>query len=1139
MALITSTTALNKLKWGSDRFNAGATNGSNQPYITRDIPGVNVNNPNPTLFNDGGDLPAKTGIDFLLRNGFRAPADALADVSRLFQMFTDTRSPNGILFTAAQNLLSRTAVKTEASTGIAYAGGAINGGIYTPLSTLAQAGLGFTGTHLNLMGLDPTGLTGGSLNGYFETVKKLNDPVNFSQKEGTANNQVRNPLFSIDNLLPQILGSGAAAEGNGLINGEIGELLFDNDGDFENRLINLKVSKIASATEDVNIMSYGGGPGSILGVGKTHIKFADQRTGVNNSLAVSDPTYFYGTSGKNHYNLNPQSKDFIKKLGASIYAQKLFRAEEDKEEIISYNENEIIGNQNNFQSTIRNAELVTDGFFDTDNPSFTTNQTDNFSIFFRPDPNQINYFNKLGASISAEGIDIYVDKSQQQLENTNTTQSTTKNAKLSNIGFFDSIIIGKESEESNNILENNFSVFYKPYNIVNYLQKLGASVKAIASEFIPEGDKVLLDTEINENSLDSLNNPQSTLNSAEPTYLSSPLYGTGVDLQTYSKTSQDNNREINFFNTIADIGAKIRNPLFSINSLLPQILGSEGGTPNDEVEIEEKQSMVRSYDPASDFNNRLINLKLSKMANVDDNINIMSYDWGGGTENIRFADQRTGINNAVEISSPTYFYGSDGRNRYNLNPQSKDFLSKLGASIYAQQLFRAEEDREEILGFNTNEQILNENTFQSTIRNASLSTNGFFGVDANPNNFSIFRRPSNVYNELGKNQLFTVGASSLFITAFPSTEGDIYDEISRFGDGAIRNYENNVYQDNLVTIGSRNSGGPQWRNNTLTFTQQQLISQTSYQTNPQIQDFRKTIIESQEIQDFSSVLSLAPNYVTKAANRRVNRGDPGKTNKVNGQKDVFNYGLPANDTMALDKLTAMPMYDAAGPNPKFALNDFAKFRIAAINNEPGSGGKAVYMHFRAFIDGFSDSYNASWDPVKYSGRGDTLYNYTGFERGITMSFTVYAQSKAELIPMYKKLNYLASTLAPDYTKAGFMRGNLVRLTLGGYLYEQPGFISSLVYDVPQESTWEIAIDAVGGADSSVKELPHMIKVSNLSFTPIHNFLPQKPNKANNPNERYIALSKANNSRGNYADPYEMQLADGDGDTTGENDIFGE
>ena len=51
-----------------------------------------------------------------------------------------------------------------------------------------------------------------------------------------------------------------------------------------------------------------------------------------------------------------------------------------------------------------------------------------------------------------------------------------------------------------------------------------------------------------------------------------------------------------------------------------------------------------------------------------------------------------------------------------------------------------------------------------------------------------------------------------------------------------------------------------------------------------------------------------------------------------------------------------------------------------------------------------------------------------------------------------------------------MRGNLVRLTVGGYLYEQPGFITSLTYTVPQESTWEIAINEEGGSDTSVKEL---------------------------------------------------------------------
>ena len=217
------------------------------------------------------------------------------------------------------------------------------------------------------------------------------------------------------------------------------------------------------------------------------------------------------------------------------------------------------------------------------------------------------------------------------------------------------------------------------------------------------------------------------------------------------------------------------------------------------------------------------------------------------------------------------------------------------------------------------------------------------------------------------------------------------------------------------------------------------------------------------------------------------------------------------------------MYSSVGPDVNQPINDLVKFRIAAINNDR-SDGQAVYMHFRAFIDSMSDSYTSTWNPVNYVGRGDTLYNYGGFGRTISLGFTVAAQSKAELIPMYKKLNYLASTLAPDYTQAGFMRGNLVRLTIGGYLYEQPGFITSLTYDVPQESTWEIGLNEEGGSDSSVKELPHMIKVSGFSFTPIHTFLPEKPNNANNPDSRFIALSNAPNSRGNYNDEYRTYQA---------------
>ena len=149
------------------------------------------------------------------------------------------------------------------------------------------------------------------------------------------------------------------------------------------------------------------------------------------------------------------------------------------------------------------------------------------------------------------------------------------------------------------------------------------------------------------------------------------------------------------------------------------------------------------------------------------------------------------------------------------------------------------------------------------------------------------------------------------------------------------------------------------------------------------------------------------------------------------------------------------------------------------------------MHFRAFIDSFNDSYNASWGDVRYLGRGEKFYNYNGFDRTITLSFTVAAQSKQELIPMYKKLNYLASNLAPDYSPFGYMRGPLVQLTVGGYLYEQVGFITALAYDIPNDSPWEIGINDAGDSDSSVKELPHRINISSFSFTPIHNFVPQK------------------------------------------------
>ena len=149
------------------------------------------------------------------------------------------------------------------------------------------------------------------------------------------------------------------------------------------------------------------------------------------------------------------------------------------------------------------------------------------------------------------------------------------------------------------------------------------------------------------------------------------------------------------------------------------------------------------------------------------------------------------------------------------------------------------------------------------------------------------------------------------------------------------------------------------------------------------------------------------------------------------------------------------------------------------------------MTFRAFLGSFSDSYNSTINSQQYVGRGENFYTYGGFSRKISLSWTVAALSKQELIPMYKRLSYLASNTAPIYND-GFMQGPLVKLTVGGYLHEMPGYIESLNFEIGEDSTWEIQIgDEDGSIDRTVSELSHIIKVTSFNFIPIPNYLPQQ------------------------------------------------
>jgi hypothetical protein len=309
----------------------------------------------------------------------------------------------------------------------------------------------------------------------------------------------------------------------------------------------------------------------------------------------------------------------------------------------------------------------------------------------------------------------------------------------------------------------------------------------------------------------------------------------------------------------------------------------------------------------------------------------------------------------------------------------------------------------------------------------------------------------------------------------------------------VGNYNFNVYEPAVEGNTWPKNSPLIYNNNTFTYNQEDLISEENnvgkIDGNPKIQDFRaklKAKLQGTQKENAAKLGATpeSPDYTTQNIENRNLLGNPGS--KVGKNLSSYTSGSGIGPT---DKINALPIYRSLWVTTNDNLkNDLVKFRIAAIDNDDPKF--KTFMHFRAYLNSFSDAYNAEWSSVKYLGRGENFYNYTGFGRSVSLSWTVAAQSKEELIPMFKKLNYLASNLMPDYSNSGYMRGPLMQLTVGGYLYEQVGFMTSLTYDIGEDSTWEIGIDDKGNSDPNVKELPHIIKVQ-ASFTPIHDFVPAK------------------------------------------------
>jgi hypothetical protein len=169
----------------------------------------------------------------------------------------------------------------------------------------------------------------------------------------------------------------------------------------------------------------------------------------------------------------------------------------------------------------------------------------------------------------------------------------------------------------------------------------------------------------------------------------------------------------------------------------------------------------------------------------------------------------------------------------------------------------------------------------------------------------------------------------------------------------------------------------------------------------------------------------------------------------------------------------------------------------------------VYIPFRATISSLTDQHSADWEDINYLGRADKLFLYKGFSRDTSFSFTVYANSAKEMLPMWNRINYLVGLTKPSkYTEKAvvtrdttnedtvrttfanaiqaasaqgdqqavgsltnglsvfesgliasgkeskFIYPPMVTLRLGDLFYDQPCVISSVGINIPDDTNWE-------------------------------------------------------------------------------------
>ena len=214
--------------------------------------------------------------------------------------------------------------------------------------------------------------------------------------------------------------------------------------------------------------------------------------------------------------------------------------------------------------------------------------------------------------------------------------------------------------------------------------------------------------------------------------------------------------------------------------------------------------------------------------------------------------------------------------------------------------------------------------------------------------------------------------------------------------------------------------------------------------------------------------------IKKSKKLTIATGDKAKYGKIDYLKKPNNS----------DNYDLVNFYE--GKDDKKAPKDTIKFYFKILGE---TKDKDIFIQFRAYLSTLSDSFSGQWNKTQMLGRPENFKSYNGFERNINLGFKIAAETRKDLLPLYRKLNRLASTTAPTFSSDEnqlFMRGTLIKVRIGDYLYDQVCNVENVALSWALDYPWEVQLQ--GEEENDVQVLPHVLDVS-MTLGAIHEFVP--------------------------------------------------